>query len=93
VIRPPRISSVVAALAFATLSATAFAQGNEVTRAVAGGGISAKGWSGQVDANEAKNGMTINSAKFAAMGNGYHVTTGRRRRTGSRAARPAATTR
>lgn len=75
-IRPPRISTVVAVLAFAALAAQASAQGNEVTRAVAGGGISAKGWAGQVDANEAKNGMTINSAKFAAEGKGYHVTTG-----------------
>lgn len=59
------------------LSATvAGAQGNEVTRSVAGGGISVAGWAGAVDANEAKNGMSIKDAKFAGEGAGFHVTTG-----------------
>jgi hypothetical protein len=81
VIRPPRISTV--ALAAALLvggAARAQAQGNmnmnETTRTVEGGGITAKGWAGQVDAGEAKSGMTINNAKFAAMGGGFHVVTG-----------------
>ncbi len=76
-IRPPRISAVaVALLALTSLAALAAAQGTETTRAVAGGGISVKGWAGAVDANEAKNGMTIANAKFAAEGNGFHVVTG-----------------
>lgn len=49
---------------------------SEKSRAVKGGGITASGWMGQVDASEAKAGMTISDAKFAAMGGGFHVTTG-----------------
>ena len=48
----------------------------ETSKGVAGGGITAPGWTGQVDANEAKNGMTVNSAKLAKEGDGLHVTTG-----------------
>ena len=79
-IRPPRISYVaVAVLALASAAARASAQGNmpmEASRAVEGGGITVKGWTGQVDASEAKAGMTISSAKFAPEGKGFHVTTG-----------------
>ncbi len=68
------------AVALASLTSTlANAQGTmpmETSRAVEGGGISAKGWAGQVDAGEAKAGMTINSAKFAPEGKGFHITTG-----------------
>lgn len=78
--RPPRFSLVAGAvLSLAVLAAPAHAQGtpaNETSRAVEGGGISVKGWAGAVDANEAKAGMTINNAKFAAEGKGFHVTTG-----------------
>jgi len=80
VIRPPRILHfALIVLAVASLGVRAQAQGNmamESTRAVAGGGISVKGWAGAVDASEAKRGMTITSAKFAAEGSGFHVTTG-----------------
>lgn len=46
------------------------------SKAVAGGGISAPGWSGKVDANEEKAGLTLASARFAAEGQNLHVTTG-----------------
>ena len=49
---------------------------DEVSRAVAGGGISAPGWTGRVDANEATAGMTLANARFAPHAGGYHVTTG-----------------
>jgi len=53
------------------------AQGQpETARAVAGGGISAPGWTGKIDANEEKAGQTLNSAKLAPEGNVLHVTTG-----------------
>ena len=73
--------SALLAVASVAVAARAHAQGNmnmqnETSRAVEGGGITAKGWAGQVDAGEAKNGMTINNAKFAAMGAGFHVVTG-----------------
>ncbi len=51
-------------------------QMNESTRQVAGGGISVNGWSGQIDPGEARRGQLLSNAKFAAEGNGYHVTTG-----------------
>src|SRR5579863_101119 len=49
---------------------------DETSRSVAGGGISAAGWTGKIDANEEKAGQTLNSAKFAKEGGSYHVTTG-----------------
>lgn len=76
-IRPPRVLPIaVAALVTASSLAAQGTMAQETTRTVDGGGISAKGWAGQVDAGEAKAGMTINSAKFAAEGKNFHVTTG-----------------
>src|SRR5215510_4939913 len=49
---------------------------NETSRAVAGGGVSVPGWTGQIDAKEASAGMTINNAKFAKEGDAFHVVTG-----------------
>ena len=48
----------------------------EAARAVVGGGITAPGWTGKVDANEEKSGQTLNSAKLAVEGGSLHVTTG-----------------
>lgn len=68
----------LAAVAILSLSTTHFSQGGqmEVSRGVAGGGISVPGWTGKIDAKEEAAGMTLNSAKFAKDGNGFHVTTG-----------------
>ena len=52
------------------------AQAQTDTRAVAGGGISVPGWSGKIDANEEKSGMTLNSAKLAKEGDALHGETG-----------------
>jgi len=73
-----RIRSLFAVATLAVLPPVLAAQGApaEVSRTVEGGGISVKGWGGKVDANEEKNGLSINSAKFAGMGGGIHVTTG-----------------
>jgi hypothetical protein len=61
----------------AILVAAGFAQGqDETSRAVAGGGVSASGWTGKVDANEEKGGKTLNDAKLAQEGDKLHVTTG-----------------
>jgi hypothetical protein len=46
------------------------------SHAVTDGGIKAAGWSGRVDANEEKAGMTINDAKLEQSGSTLHVTTG-----------------
>ena len=48
----------------------------ETAKAVAGGGITAPGWTGKIDANEEKAGQTLNNAKLAPEGGGLHVTTG-----------------
>ena len=47
----------------------------DADRKVAGGGITAKGWQGKVDANN-KQGLTITDSKFASEGSGFHITTG-----------------
>jgi hypothetical protein len=64
------------ALAALLLGAPAAALAQDSSRAVAGGGVSVAGWTGRVDANEAKNGQTLQNAKFEKMGDGMHVTTG-----------------
>jgi hypothetical protein len=46
------------------------------SKAVAGGGITVSGWTGQIDAKEKTAGLTLNSAKFDKEGKGFHVTTG-----------------
>src|SRR5688500_5012601 len=41
----------------------------DASRVVAGGGISAAGWSGQIDAAEAKRGQALSNAKLVSSGN------------------------
>jgi len=60
----------------AVMLGAAQVQAQDASAAVAGGGIGVKGWEGKVDANEAGRGQTVANAKFAAEGNGFHVTTG-----------------
>ena len=60
----------------ATLAVPAMAGAQDASRAVAGGGISAAGWMGKVDANEAQRGGKIEDTKMVTMGPGLHVTTG-----------------
>ncbi len=57
---------------------TVFSQNpqDETSRAVAGGGVTVAGWTGKVDAREASQGMTLNSAKFAKEGDAFHIVTG-----------------
>jgi hypothetical protein len=52
------------------------APSSEASRAVAGGGISAKGWAGKIDAQEEKQGRTLNDSKLAQDGKVLQVTTG-----------------
>jgi hypothetical protein len=48
----------------------------DASKGVVGGGISVKGWKGQIDASEAKNGQVLSNAKLAEDGKALHVTTG-----------------
>ena len=53
------------------------AQGqSETSHSVEGGGISAPGWTGKVDAKEEQAGQSINNAKLSAEGKVLHITTG-----------------
>jgi len=65
------------AIALATLIPAGIgAAGQETARAVAGGGITAPGWTGKIDPSEEKAGQTLNNAKLAPEGSGLHITTG-----------------
>ncbi|HMJ61434.1 MAG TPA: hypothetical protein VK493_06700, partial [Bryobacteraceae bacterium] len=48
----------------------------ETSRAVEGGGISAPGWTGKIDASEEAKGQALNNAKLSEDGGVLHVTTG-----------------
>lgn len=48
----------------------------ETARSISGGGISAPGWTGKIDANAEKAGQSIKDAKFSKEGDTFHVTTG-----------------
>jgi len=48
----------------------------EVSRSVAGGGISAPGWTGKIDANEERAGQKLTNAKLSQEGGALHVVTG-----------------
>ena len=68
---------LVIPLAFAALvPLTMVAEGQDAARAVADGGISVKGWTGKIDANEEKAGQTLNNAKLAGDAQTLKVTTG-----------------
>src|ERR1043165_9663004 len=72
----PRILliAIIAAVAFIP---AVFSQGTqETSRPVAGGGVTVAGWTGQVDAREAGQGMTLDNAKFAKEGDAFHIVTG-----------------
>ncbi len=73
-----RQHSLIVALTFVAVLAPASACRSQMdsARAVAGGGIKAQGWTGKIDANEARRGGTLESSKLMQMGNVLHVTTG-----------------
>lgn len=64
----------VASLVFVNAHSVS-AQG-DANRRVAGGGITAPGWMGKIDANEERGGQTVNDAKLAPEGQGLRVITG-----------------
>ena len=64
--------AITAALALAVCTVVA----QEADRKVAGGGITAKGWTGKVDAAAAKQGKTINDSKVMEMGKDLHIAAG-----------------
>ncbi len=72
---PPQAESSTASTTQTATPAATPAQG-ESSRAVAGGGISAAGWTGRIDASEASRGQVLANAKLTSDATGLHVTTG-----------------
>lgn len=70
-----RRSIVFAAICFVTPAVSAQDSG-EQSRKIAGGGISVTGWTGRIDANEAKSGQVLENAKFSEEAGVMKVTTG-----------------
>ncbi|CAN5732354.1 hypothetical protein BH10ACI4_BH10ACI4_10190 [soil metagenome] len=71
----PRVIQL--ALVAVVLTGVASAQESpDANRKIAGGGISAAGWQGKIDANAEKAGQTVADAKLSMDGKSLHVTTG-----------------
>jgi len=68
------LRTLTVVVAASSLAAAAHAQ--ETSRSVAGGGISAPGWTGKVDANAEKQGQSLTDAKLVQEGSTLRVTTG-----------------
>jgi hypothetical protein len=64
----------VAAVMITFLAVPGAAQ--DESRTVEDGGISVPGWTGRIDAGEARAGLTLNSARLASHGDALHVVTG-----------------
>lgn len=72
-----RMKGSFVAVALAVLAVAApGAQQQDADRSVKGGGITAKGWQGKVDANAAKQGKTINDSKFEEKDGSFHIAAG-----------------
>lgn len=71
-----RCSHGIALTLAASLVASTTVAAQDASRAVAGGGISAPGWMGKIDAREAQSGAKLEDSKLVTMGPGLHVTTG-----------------
>jgi hypothetical protein len=67
---------VVTGVFVAALALTVPAAAQDADRKVAGGGISVKGWQGNVDAGAAKKGQTINDSKFEEKDGAFHIFAG-----------------
>ena len=72
-----RVYSTALAMAITFMPAIAGAQAAmEASTKVAGGGISAAGWAGKIDAKEVAQGQVLANSKLAMDGKDLHVTTG-----------------
>jgi hypothetical protein len=71
-----RCSHGLAVALAAALIVPATSAAQDASKPVAGGGISAPGWMGKIDAREASRGGKLEDSKLVTMGEGLHVTTG-----------------
>jgi hypothetical protein len=69
-----RTAFVIGVAALAPVLSSAAQQ--DADRSVAGGGITAAGWEGAVDAQAASQGKTIKDSKFEQKGGAFHLTVG-----------------
>jgi hypothetical protein len=69
-------AAAVVVISGAVLVASRLSAAQDASRAVSGGGVFAQGWTGQVDANEARRGATLQNAKLTDESGTLHVTTG-----------------
>ena len=69
-------TAVALTAAIIATSAVGAQQAEAPDRKVAGGGITAPGWQGKIDAAATKAGGSINDSMFMAMGNMLHMTIG-----------------
>ena len=53
-----------------------FLSAQDADRVIPGGGIHVQGWTGKVDASSARQGRSVNDARFAQESRDLHVTTG-----------------
>jgi hypothetical protein len=58
------------------LAAVTCLSAQDADRVIPGGGMHVQGWTGKVDAASARQGRSLNDAKFVQEGNDLHVTTG-----------------
>ncbi len=70
------LNTSVLAISLVLLASPAVFAQDESSRAIKGGGITGAGWTGKIDANEERQGRTINDAKFVQAGGTINVTTG-----------------
>lgn len=63
-------------LVVATFLSAAVVNAQDAARVVPGGGISAPGWTGKIDAQEEKAGQVLNNSKLATAGKDLQITTG-----------------
>src|SRR5512135_40597 len=68
--------SVSLCISVVVLSALPAQVQSESSRSVAGGGITAPGWTGKIDANEERAGQALQNARFSQQGNVFQITTG-----------------
>jgi len=68
--------TALAAATVVLVGGAAVAQGQDSSRAVAGGGIAVPGWMGKIDAREAAAGQTLSNAKLEGDSATLRVTTG-----------------
>lgn len=73
--RIARPLALVLTLAVSFAISAAAQDQQDADRKVAGGGVTARGWSGKEDAGN-KQGLTVKDSKFAEEGGGFRVTTG-----------------